>query len=258
MAKNGRSHRFETASGIVYERRGTGRPIVLLHGWCLNRRLWTYTEEELAPHFEVVTPDLAGFGRSDGLAGPYALARYGDDVQALLAEAGLENAILAGFAFGAMVALEAAARRDPRIGGVVAVGLPDAASSPYQKMPRAMRRDWPDFAARSAQALFHTPPSEATRNWIAGMFASAPLPVALDVVAVLAAYDPVAAVKTVSAPLLLVNGANDPVAPVAVGEACRDAAPNARLEVIPDCGHLIVIDRKDPFHALLRGFAETA
>ena len=167
--------RSQTSTGMVFHTRGDGRPLVLLHGWCLNRKLWLYAEEALADDFRVVTPDLPGFGQSEYLAGPYSLMRYGDDLRVLLAEAGLRDAVLVGFAFGAAVALECAAKSPDNVRAVVAIGVPSSRCSPYTRMPRAMRRDWPDFARKSARALFHTPQSEATLLWLESMFASAPL-----------------------------------------------------------------------------------
>jgi pimeloyl-ACP methyl ester carboxylesterase len=240
--------------GIVYDRMGSGKPIVLVHGWCLNSAMWTYAQEALSASFEVITVDLPGFGRAAGLRGPYTIERYAEDLAALLDELGLKDASLVGFAFGAAVALESAARGNPRIASVVSVGIPTAASSPYEKMPKSMRRDWPDFARRSAQALFHTPQSEATLAWLERMFGGTALHVALATVNVLAAYEPLETVAKVRVPTLFLHAEHDLVAPVWLGEACVANAPAARLEVIKDCGHLMVLDQKTQFHEHVKNF----
>src|ERR1700679_935820 len=136
--------RFKTSRGVVYFRRGAGRPVVLVHGWCLNRTLWCYAEDALSSEFDVITPDLSGFGQSEGCAAPYTLERHAEDILALLEEAKLSDAVLVGFAYGAMVSLEAVRNAPHRVGQVIAVGLPDKSGSPYEKMPKAMRRDWPE------------------------------------------------------------------------------------------------------------------
>ena len=249
-----KSCRFNTSSGLTYYSRGRGRPIVLLHGWCLNRKLWQYTEEALIGDFRVITPDLPGFGQSDHLAGPYSLERYGEELRLLLAEAQLREAVLVGFALGAAVALECAAKAPNDVGAVVAVGTPGASYSPYSRMPKAMRRDWPEFARKSANALFHTPQSEATLLWLESMFASAPLAVALETVQVLANYDPQTIVGEVGVPVLFLHAEHDTVAPIGLGQACAKMAPEGQLQVLADCGHLIVLDQKDEFHQRLRSF----
>src|ERR1700728_1403460 len=85
-----------TPSGITYSRLGAGPKIILLHGWCLNRALWMYQEEALASSFEVICPDLPGFGASAGLDGPYVIKRFGDVLSALFDELRLESAHVGG------------------------------------------------------------------------------------------------------------------------------------------------------------------
>jgi pimeloyl-[acyl-carrier protein] methyl ester esterase len=251
------SCRIYTSTGMAFYSRGRGLPIVLLHGWCLNRRLWIYAEEALIAGFQVITPDLPGFGESDHLAGPYSLERYSHEIGVLLAEAELRGAVLVGFAFGAAVALEYAAKPVNDVRGVVSVGVPGASYSPYRRMAKAIRRDWPDFARKSANALFHTPQSEATLLWLESMFVSAPLPAALEALEVLASYEPESTVGKVNVPALFLHAEHDTVAPKALGQACADKAKNGRLEVLANCGHLIVLDQKDAFHEHVRAFMKT-
>ncbi len=241
---------------MVYERRGSGRPVVLLHGWCLNRRLWMYLEENLIGRCDVISPDLAGFGCSDALAGPYSLDRYAKDVGALLDELDIVGAVLIGFAFGAMVGLEAAAKDDSRIDSVISVGVPSAACSPYDKMGKSIRRDWPEFARRSAKALFHAPQSDATLGWLEAMFAATPLHVALAALGILAEYEPAAIMPKIRVPLLLLHGDKDLVAPVNVGESCAELAQDARLHVVEECGHLLVLDQKAKFSEIVNAYLD--
>jgi pimeloyl-ACP methyl ester carboxylesterase len=219
----------------------------MLHGWCLNRQLWTYAEEALAHHYDVIVPDLAGFGLSAALGGPYLFSRHAEDVSDLIDELGLRGVALVGFAFGAAVAFELAGASD-RISGLVAVGTPSAANSPYDRMPKAMRRDWPEFCRRSAKALFHNPQSEATLAWVESMFLGTRLPVALETVKLLAELEPTALAAKVKAPQLFIHATQDQVAPRSIGDACAAKAPNARVEMIEDCGHAIVLDQKERFH----------
>jgi non-heme chloroperoxidase len=242
---------FVARSGMHYTRRGTGRPVMLLHGWCLNARLWMYAEEHLSRGFDVIVPDLAGFGRSQALAGPYSLARYSHDVESLLDELDLHAAVLVGFAFGAAVAMTLAVRGSKRVASIVNVGIPSASATPYEKMPKSMRRDWPDFARRSAKALFHNPQSEATLSWIERMFVQAPLPVAIETVGELARLDSVASAKRIVLRQLFIHATEDAVAPIAFGEECASHASNAQVQIVQGSGHLIVIDAKEAFHALL-------
>jgi pimeloyl-ACP methyl ester carboxylesterase len=250
------SVRMVSERGIVYERRGEGRPVVFLHGWCLNRALWTYAEEALVDSHEVITPDLPGFGASAGLAPPYRIDRYAEEVSLLLGELGLSEATVVGFAFGAAVGMRAAATAPASLAALVAIGAPSAAHSPYERMPRAMRRDWPDFARRSAEAICSRPQSEATIDWLARMFEATPLRTALATVAEMADFEPVDTAPAIRVPTLYLHGAEDPVVPVSISEACADASPSGELAVVADCGHLVPIDQPEAFHGLLADFLQ--
>jgi pimeloyl-ACP methyl ester carboxylesterase len=243
-----------SAGGIAYGRRGNGPPVVLLHGWCLNRDLWIYEEERLRSQYTAITPDLPGFGGSAGLAGPYDLERYVSAVRGLLTELSLEDVTIVGFAFGAAIAMALAAADDSGIAGLVLIGVPSAASAAYDRMPRAMRRDWPDFARRSAEAICKVPHSEATLDWLSHMFRSAPLPTALETVGLLGRFEPGELAASVHVRSLFVHGEDDDVVPIEVARACAELMPDAQVSAVPACGHLVPIDRPTEFGELVSGF----
>lgn len=240
-----------TSRGIAYTVSGRGEPVVLIHGWCLERTLWTYLEEQLASRALVICPDLPGFGASSGLAGPYDLDRYAEELAAFIAELSLSRAIVCGFAFGAMVAMATAARDHSHIRSLVLIGVPSAAHSPYARMPRAMRRDWPVFSERSARAICKQPQSEATIAWLAQMFRSTPLSVAIETVKIMEQFEPEALAPSVRVPAVFVHGAEDDVVPLSVIERCAAKMAEARVEVVKDCGHLVVLDQKDRLAEIL-------
>jgi pimeloyl-ACP methyl ester carboxylesterase len=246
--------RRTSARGLVYERRGSGRAVVMVHGWCLNRELWAYAEEALVHDYEVVTPDLPGFGGSAALAPPYDLARYAEELALFLTELELRDAVVVGFAFGAAVAMHAAVADTSEIGGLVLIGAPSAAASPYDRMPRAMKRDWPGFARASAEAICKQPQSEATIDWLGRMFGGTPLRTALATVAELGRFEPADLAGDLHVPTLYVHGADDDVVPVTLSEECAAASPTAEVAVVADSGHLVPLDQKAAFHDVLRTF----
>lgn len=229
--------------GVAYTSRGVGDPVVLLHGWCLNGRLWEIQEEALLRRHQVVCIDLAGFGRSRHLAGPYDIPRHAADVAEILEEIQIQDAVIGGFAYGGAVALQLAATRPDRVKRMVVVGIPSGSTAPYDRMPKAMRRDWPDFAKRSAETICKQPQSEARLDALARMFGDTPLPVAIETVGVLGAFDPVPLAARVSVPTTFLHGAQDDVVPVSVAEACVAEMSDAELILVPDSGHLVVLDQ---------------
>ena len=129
---------------LVYDRRGEGPPVVLLHGWPGMRT----DHRKLAPlldGFDVLVPDLRGFGESDKhVADPaeqYAAAGQARSVAGLLRELGLDGAIVAGYDVGSRVA-QALARAEPDLvrGLVLAPPLPGIGRRILT--PDAMREFW--------------------------------------------------------------------------------------------------------------------
>ena len=93
--------------GIEYQVTGEGRPVVLLHGFPDSGRLWRHQAAALADAgFQVIVPDLRGYGLSDKPAEveAYSLALLAGDVMAVLADAGAERAHVVGHDWGAALA----------------------------------------------------------------------------------------------------------------------------------------------------------
>ena len=93
--------------GIEYEVTGEGPPVVLLHGFPDSGRLWRHQVPALAgAGFQVIVPDLRGYGRSDKpeAVEAYSLMQLAGDVMAILAELGIPKAHVVGHDWGAALA----------------------------------------------------------------------------------------------------------------------------------------------------------
>ncbi|HKJ35144.1 MAG TPA: alpha/beta fold hydrolase [Solirubrobacterales bacterium] len=104
----------ESHDGIAYERRGSGEPLVLIHGLGATRLVWKPQFEALARERDVIKIDMPGFGQSDPLPDgtaptPAALAAA---ITRFLAGLGVERPHVAGNSLGGWVALEMAKAGD--------------------------------------------------------------------------------------------------------------------------------------------------
>jgi pimeloyl-ACP methyl ester carboxylesterase len=108
--------------GIELERRGSGEPLLLLHGTGGSRAHWRPVVDLLEPHHELLLVDLPGHGDSEPPpAGvPHTPAGYATVLDALLTDLGIARAHLAGNSVGGWTALELAKRGRAR--SVVAIG----------------------------------------------------------------------------------------------------------------------------------------
>ena len=95
---------------LYFERLGTGRPLLLVHGLGANLRTWDPLLTSLRGSCELVLVDLPGHGRSAPLAGPQTVEAYADALASFVQLQGLETADLVGSSVGGRLVLELARR----------------------------------------------------------------------------------------------------------------------------------------------------
>src|SRR5215467_7551263 len=115
--------------GIEYEVTGDGRPVILLHGFPDSGRLWRHQVPALAQAgFQVIVPDLRGYGRSDKPADvpAYSMFLLAGDVLAVLDDLGISRAHVVGHDWGAALAWVLASLAPDRVDhvAVLSVGHP--------------------------------------------------------------------------------------------------------------------------------------
>jgi pimeloyl-ACP methyl ester carboxylesterase len=116
------NHRYVEASGIRvhYVRHGGGAPLVLLHGWPEFWYVWRKNIPTLAESFDVVAPDLRGFGDSDKPGDPpeELLGNLVEDLRALSDSLGFERFGIVSHDVGAYVAQRFAREYPGRLSGL--------------------------------------------------------------------------------------------------------------------------------------------
>ena len=107
------SNKIRTTNGvnINVEDIGAGKPIVFIHGWPVNHKMFEYQFTELPKHgYRCIGIDLRGFGDSDKPWDGYNYNSMADDVKAVLDTLNLQNVALVGFSMGGAIAIHYIAR----------------------------------------------------------------------------------------------------------------------------------------------------
>ena len=95
---------------LNHVRRGSGSPLLLVHGLGAGWRSWSPILDELAEHREVIAVDLPGFGETPPSAGELSIASLADSVADFITEQGLDGVSTAGQSMGGRIVLELARR----------------------------------------------------------------------------------------------------------------------------------------------------
>lgn len=95
---------------VQYKVCGSGRAVILLHGWGCNMTTVASIETMLSPHFTVYTLDFPGFGGSETPSSVWGVEEYTRMLETFVAALGIESPILIGHSFGGRVSILYASR----------------------------------------------------------------------------------------------------------------------------------------------------
>jgi pimeloyl-ACP methyl ester carboxylesterase len=247
MVRTGMTYALVNGLQLYYETRGSGRPLVLLHGGLMTIELnFGPMLEPLAARGQVIAVELQGHGHTADTARPMTIEAFANDVVALLDQLGIAQADLFGFSTGGLVAYAVALNAPGRVGKLIVASAvahrppgresvpPGADRLPTQADFQAMRDAYtavaPDpahfgeFAARQG-ALVHEFP-----GWTGEL-------------------------RSLRAPTLLIFGDRD-FSPLADVVELLGLLPDAQLAVLPGCTHVGLTRRPGEMVALISAFLD--
>jgi pimeloyl-ACP methyl ester carboxylesterase len=249
-----RIERFAADAGVRMEQRGSGPPVLLLHGGGGPASVAAFANE-LSRQYHVIVPTHPGFASTARLPSQASIKDLARIYVALVEQSDLQDAIVIGCSIGGWIAAEMAVCKPAGVRGFVlvdAVGITvpgQAVLDVFAVQPG----DLPSFSYH-APDKFRIDPAAMTEEQMAAMRSN---------FAALAIYggsrnmqDPdlrerLALVQT---PALIVWGESDRVVPPPYGKAYAAAFPRGRFEVISACGHLPQIEQPQRLLQLVEGF----
>ncbi|MFD0696029.1 alpha/beta fold hydrolase [Paenibacillus sp. GCM10027628] len=252
---------------LFVEEKGQGTPLILLHGFPLDHRMWRLQAEALSNGYRVITPDLRGMGQSDIPVTNIALDQYADDILALMDKMNIQKAALGGFSMGGYIAF-ALLRKAPErfLGLVLANTRPEADGQEARKNRMNMAVSLYDKGAAAARdAMLPKLITEQTKQeqpQLAGelseIMGSMP-PEGLIHASLAMAFrdDSVDLLASIAVPTLVIAGEQDPITPPDVMKKMADQIKGASYHVIPAASHLTPQEKPEAFNKLLLEFLQT-
>ena len=254
-------------NGVVlpYEVQGSGPPLVLIHGWAVNRAFWDLDVERLARQHTVIRYDRRGFGAATGKPDATADAA---DLKALLERLGYAKVHVMGHSAGAAVALTFAVRYPEMVDRLVLFG-----PGPFAGLDVSAAGAPPPVGAWIEAARTHGLDSlrAGIARWAASHFGATPPEGVALAQRLLATYsgadllDPTPPsnlvppahaddLASVRAPTLVILGEQEMPANRIAADAIAARIPGARKVVIPGGGHVVNCAQPEPFAAEVLGF----
>ncbi len=230
---------------IAYERRGKGTPLVLIHGFPLDHSIWNEVAALLENDFDMILPDLRGFGESTTVDTPYGMSEIADDISQLLGKLKIEKAAIAGHSMGGYVALAFAEKYAHQVSGLALIGSQTPADPPERKEGRyktaaeVQEKGSGVVVAMIDKLSPDAKVREAVRPLIERQSKSG---VAGALKAMADREDARAWLPAFKFPIVLIHGDADELIPVERAQEIKVALPNAHLVELPGAGHLSMME----------------
>jgi pimeloyl-ACP methyl ester carboxylesterase len=238
---------------MPYLHGGEGEPLLLIHGFGADKNNFTRVARLLTPHYHVVIPDLPGFGdASKPVDASYAIADQVERMRQFAQGLGLKRVHLGGSSMGGFIATTWAARYPDEVAslwllapGGTAAAYDSELRREYEKTGKILlvAKTVEEHAAVRAIAMKHQPFLPYSFKRVLGERAAANYALHTRI---FEQFGKEIGLETtgarIDAPALIVWGAEDRVLNPKGAEVMRGFMPNARVIVMPDVGHLPMIE----------------
>jgi pimeloyl-ACP methyl ester carboxylesterase len=248
---------------------GAGEPVLLLHGWPQDNRLWRELIDRLAPRYRLLAPDLRGFGHTEAPGDGYDGETFAQDQVALLNALGIERINVIGHDWGGWTAMIMGLDHPDRIGRMVVINAPHpwpqlrlslllepwrswyalALATPVLGQELLRRTDFVKGILRRA-----SPPGTFTPAELDAYADSFREPARAKAMSDLYRHYHAAFVNVfrggrrdqhLTAPTLLLFGTRDLYVTPKLLNGYQQYADQMRVEIIPDTGHFLVDEQPD-------------
>ena len=254
------------APRIAVDHVGSGELVVFLHGIGGNRRNWHAALGAISDGYHAVAWDGRGWGDSEDYEGPLRFEDMAADVARVLDHFSASRAHIVGLSLGVKVAMYFAYLFPDRL---LSLTLRDGSITSRSADPESLR----EFVRLRQQPLLDgKEPADIAEPVARSLVSPRAVPGALEQLIdsmsrlhkdmylkalELAVMTPDApGLDRIDVPTLVVVGEDDTLTPVAAAEKIAAAIKGARLEIVPEAGHLVNIEQPETFNRILRDFLD--
>jgi 3-oxoadipate enol-lactonase len=247
---------------VRYQVEGTGPWLTLVHSLTCDLTMWDELAVALAPTFTVLRYDTRGHGQTSAPDGDYSFAQLTADLVGLLDALKIERTHYLGVSMGGMIGQHFALAAPQRLNKLVIANstsrIPPEAGPLWDERIAIARAQGCAGVEEGTLARWFTPGFRAARpdamERIGHLIRTTPAAGYIGCASAIRALDITARIGAITAPTLVIAGADDPGTPPAMSEIIAQTSPGARLKVIPSASHLSCIEQPEAFLRLVADF----
>jgi 3-oxoadipate enol-lactonase len=244
---------------LAYTRRGKGTPLVLLHGYPLDHHLWDDVAPLLEDTFDLILPDLRGFGESTTVDSAFTVDDYASDIAGLLDQLGIQKTAIVGHSMGGYVALAFARLYPERVSGLGLVSSQVLADPPDRKEGRY--KSAADVSDKGIGGVVETMTPKFTSDERLQAFARESMerqqPAAFigALKAMAERMDSTPLLSSFKFPVVIIHGEADALIPIDRAREVKNAIPQAHLVELNGAGHMPMMEAKEETARALKHLA---
>lgn len=251
---------------IAYQDIGFGDPLVFLHAFPLNQKMWDAQLSELSLSHRIITFDWRGFGESSSGTKDSSMPVFADDLAGLLDHLEIENANICGLSMGGYVALSFFRQYPDRIMSLILCDTKATADTDDGKRARyeladSVRREGPSALTSmmipkllGSTSLQNNP--EVVKLVQEIIEQSQPEGVARALIGMAARIDSTDLLEKISKPTMIIVGKEDILTPPDEAIKMSKSIASSQLNVIKGAGHLPNMERPEDFNQCLNNFLQ--
>ena len=230
-----------------------GREVILfIHGAGGGQYTWSFQKGFFEKHFNPIIIELPGHGESEG-EGENEIGKYAEHAHGFLKALNLSKVFLVGHSMGGAIVQTMALRYPEMIKGIVLVGT-GAKLKVFPMILDGIKENFEETVKKINQFAFSRKTStNLIEKGLMGMLSCRPEVVHGDFLAC-DRFDVTNEVEKVDLPALILCGDEDELTPVKYSQFLQNRIKGSRLEVIPDAGHMVMMESALAFNETIRAF----
>lgn len=263
------NHKRERSVKFNIEIEGSGPPLLLVHGFPLDHAMWTSQIEALASAYQVIAPDLRGFGKSDGVerGETVTMREYARDLDGILDGLNVQTPVhLCGLSMGGYIAFEFIHQFRDRVNRLIlcdtkATADTHQAQQLRQETAERVEREGTSFLAESMPQKLFSPQTlerqpQRVQQVQSIILRANPFAVAAASRGMAQRRDMQETLKSLDAPTLVIVGEDDAITTVGEMQQMAEQIPNAQFVKVPQAGHMAPMENPEVVNAAIREFLD--